>query len=92
MRFGPSPVLTPEDLGIVLEEDSSDLTAEEAAGAVDTSSAEDLSTKVSEFVREAGSGVIHHELRRRAGILFSRIRYEDGPSRLFQVEWLRRGL
>jgi len=91
MKFSPSPVLTPEDLGVRFEEDSPDLTEEEAAEAVDTIGLADFATRVKAFAAEAGyPGVLKYELRRRAGILFSRVSYTDGPQRLFRVEWLRR--
>jgi hypothetical protein len=82
-----SPVLTPEDLGIDLEEDSPDVTEEEVAEAIDTDGAEDFAQKVLVLV---GNLVPDFELRRRAGILYSRVLY-SGQGRLFRVDWLRKG-
>ena len=83
----PGPVLTPEDLGLELEEDSEDFTEEEAASATDTDSVEDFASKVKDFV---SGGVPQFELRRRAGILYSRVSLQEGASRSFRVDWLRR--
>lgn len=87
------PLLALEDLGIDLEEDSTDLTEEEAASAIDTDDLEDLTAKTVRFIRESQvSGVPKFERRQRAGILFSRVSFEDGPKAVFRIEWMRKGL
>lgn len=91
--FPKAPALSFEDLGIDLEEDSEDLTEQEVETAIDTDNAGDFSAKVMGFIDDNhGRGVPIHELRRRAGILFSRTRFEEGPSLVLRIEWLRKGL
>jgi len=87
----PEPAITPEDLGVDLEEDSEDFTEEERTLAVDTLNAEDFAAKLLQATKEANSiGVPKHELRRRAGILFSRVTFENGVKAVFRIDWLRR--
>ncbi len=82
-----NPAITPEDLGLELEEDSEDLTEVEVEGAIDTESESDFANKVVNFV---SGGVPKFELRRRAGILYSRVSIQGGTSRTFRIDWLRR--
>jgi hypothetical protein len=84
----PAPVLTPEDLGIDLEEDSADVGDDEVLGALYTAGIDDLTTQVKDFV---GTQAPSFELRRKSGILYSRVSLEDGQRRLFNVEWMRKG-
>jgi hypothetical protein len=83
----PSPILAPEDLGIDLEEDSSDVTDTEVNLAVDTDDYDDLKSKVAAFV---GAQEPTFQIRRKSGILYSRVSLADEQSRLFNVEWMRR--
>jgi len=87
-----APALVPGDLGIELEEDSPDLTDEEVAGAVNTDNPGEFASKLIEFSKENGApGAMEHELRRRAGIHYSRVGIENGPKRVFRIEWIRSG-
>lgn len=86
----PAPALTPEDLGIDLEEDSTDVTDEEVSAAVDTDGLQDLSAKIQHFL--GGQAPASFELRRKAGILYSRVTLGSGQRRLFNIEWIRKGL
>lgn len=81
------PFMTPEDLGIDLEEDSPDLTEEETALAVETKSQDDFVEQAKAFI-VSGTGTVRFEQRRRAGILYCRVNV-GSQHRLFQVEWLR---
>lgn len=92
MKLTPeSQTLTFEDLGIELEEDSPDLTDEEVSGAVDIDDPKHLTSKIVEFVQESGvSPVVSFELRRRAGIHYSRVVLECGSKRVFSIRWIRR--
>jgi hypothetical protein len=85
----PAPILTPEDLGIDLEDDSADVGDDEVLGALYTDGIDDLTTQVKEFV---GTKAPTFELRRKSGILYSRVSLEDGQRRLFNIEWMRKGL
>jgi hypothetical protein len=83
----PAPILSPEDLGIDLEEDSTDVGDDEVANATMTDDTQDFTEKVVGFV---GNQTPTFELRRKSGILFSRVSLDDGQRRLFNVEWMRR--
>jgi hypothetical protein len=83
----PSPILAPEDLGIDLEEDSSDVTDDEVSLAVDTDDYDDLRSKVIDFV---DSQAPTFQIRRKSGVLYSRVSAGE-QSRLFNVEWIRKG-
>lgn len=86
----PAPILTPEDLGIDLEEDSTDVGDDEVLGAVDTDNLQDMTDKVKDFVGTQTAPTF--ELRRKSGILYSRVSLGDGQRRLFNIEWVRKGL
>lgn len=84
------PFLTPEDLGIDLEEDSTDITDEDVAGATDTDNESDFVQKATAFLVEnnppSGYGV---KMRRKGGILY--VQYlVGGVKTLFKTEWMRR--
>lgn len=83
------PFLSLEDLGVELEEDSEDFTQEEAEAATDTESLEDFTKKL---LSSATSPVTKAELRRRSGILYSRITLEAGTTLAFKIEWIRKGV
>ena len=83
------PALVPEDLGIDLDEDSSDFTEEEAKSAAETSSTDDFVMGAAAFIKQAGSGEPHYERRVRAGIFYCRI-LVAGQKRVFRTDWLRR--
>lgn len=86
MKF--QPFLTTDDLGIDLEEDSTDVSDEEVALALDTDTESDFSAKVIEFTRKH-EGSSSFDLRRKGGILFCRVSIA-AERQLFRMEWLRR--
>jgi len=83
--------VTPEDLGIDLEADAEDFTAEEAEAALDTSTLDDFVAKVRELLQNTPGGV-RYEQRRRAGILYCRVYVgiEDSTCSVFRTSWLQR--
>lgn len=81
--------LAPEDLGLTVEEDSSDVTDEEIAAAIETEDIQDFTSKCGEFVRLQGA-LPSYTLRRKGGILYCRVSVNK-VQRTFQIEWLRRG-
>ena len=66
------PFLTPEDLGLELEEDSQDFTEEEARSSVEASSRLDYQQLILDFASRT-YGPIRFELKRKAGKNYSRI-------------------
>lgn len=88
MKF--QPALVPEDLGIDLEEDSPDLTDEEVAEAIETSSMDEFVRSAAEFVKSVEGGEPHYDRRCKAGIFYCRV-LVGSHRRIFRVEWLRRG-
>jgi hypothetical protein len=90
MTFKLTPQLTPEDLGLTLEEDSSDVTEEEVQQAVETEGKEDYVRKVVAYVKSIDlDAPVEIGLRRKGGILYCRV-VVNGRSQLFYVEHLRR--
>jgi hypothetical protein len=84
------PPVSPEDLGIKLDEDSENFL--DAAEAIETEDAEDFVRLASNFIREKGAPTVRHSLLRKAGILFCRVHVEGGgvnESRVFRLPWLR---
>ena len=75
-----------QDLGIELDEDSTDFTAEEAESAVSTSSQVDFMGKAKEALAAKGAKA-RFQLRRRAGILYCRMSVEE-TSWVFRTDWL----
>lgn len=80
---------SPEDLGLNLEEDSPDLSEQEAESALGTEDEEDFAKKVTLFLTEGASKTQpKYLLRRKSGILYCRVSRGE-TSRLFQMHWLR---
>jgi hypothetical protein len=87
--FKPSPQLTPEDLGINLEEDSPDVTDEEVQQAIETDNRADYVRKVVSYVKDIDpKAPVEVGLRRKGGIYFCRV-VVCGKSQLFYAEHLR---
>lgn len=86
MKF--QPALVPEDLGIDLDEDSPDLTDEEIAEAIETSSMDEFVRYAKEFVVSA-QGEPHYDRRCKGGIFFCRV-LVGSQRRIFRIEWLRK--
>jgi len=89
MNFKPAPFLTPEDLGIDLEEDSEGVTAEEVQGAIETYSLEDFVAKAKEAVLGSPGFEPVFSLKRKGGILYGRLTLGESPT-YFKAEWLRK--
>jgi hypothetical protein len=91
MTFKPAPFLTPEDLGIDIEVDSEDVTETEFLEAVETDSSGDFVVRAKRMVESLGGGPYSFELKRKGGILYSKMIYNDGNNvTFFKVEWLRK--
>lgn len=89
-----SSFLSPEALGLDLEEDSPDITTEEMSAVTLTEGGDDFVKKAKEFVATYKNPLkVTYDLRTRGGILFCRVvvlQNDTNPvSRMFEVEWLR---
>lgn len=82
-----NPFLTPQDLNIDLEEDSTDFTEAEASSSIETTSLEDFQTHL-KVVQGFSSGWKEAQLRRRQKILYCRL-LGGGEDVVFKVDWLR---
>lgn len=84
-----SPILTPEDLGLDLEEDSPDVSEEDVSNAIETDTETDFQGKVVQFItRQSVTGSVSFDLRRKGGILFCCMKVGD-LRQFFRTEWLR---
>lgn len=88
-----TPFLTPEDLGIKLDEDSEDVSDLDFEQAVLTESIEEFSKLLSLFLMQARAQCPQglnpkYELRRKSGVLLCRVRIST-HSQLFRVNWLQ---
>lgn len=84
----PSALPSAEELGVDLNGDSEDLTAEDVTLAVVTQDVSEFAGKLVVFFEEH-PGTPQYDLRRRCGILYCRVTVETA-SRLFQTSWLRK--
>ena len=78
-------MLTPEDIGIDLEEDSPDMTPERAATATATDSEEDLQAKINAALTKDDTSV-RFGLRRLAGIHYCLMDTNQGQH-IFALPW-----
>jgi hypothetical protein len=81
-------VLTPEELGLDLEEDSEDITDEDVEEATDTDDVEDFTRKALSFSRLESN--IHAKIRRKSGVLYTIFENEIGNRLVLRTEWFRK--
>lgn len=80
-------MLTPEDIGIDLEEDSPDMTPERASTALPTESEVDLQAQINAALTKDDTSV-RFGLRRLAGIHYCLMDTNQGQ-RLFALPWFK---
>ncbi len=81
--------MTLKELGFDHEEDSPDLSAEEAADAEMTESETEFVRVTAAFVRNKGPSTSTFALRRLAGALYARVTVGTS-TRLFRLPWLQK--
>jgi hypothetical protein len=89
MKVKTVPLLTPEDLGIELEEDSEGVTSEEVQDAIETKTLEDFVAKAKDVVLRSPEVEPVFSLKRKGGILYGRLILGEVFT-YFQVDWLRK--
>jgi len=89
MKHTPSVPLTPEDLGLNLEEDSAGVEDLDLSTVIETVDLDDLRAKIRVKVSALSPSRISNQLKRKGGILYCKVTCDENVS-FFSIDWLRK--